>query len=189
MSQASSIRSSMRHLTQVLKQCLENQGTVTIEGLGVFYRREDGQLRFTAQSAPRVFLAYVAEDLELAQKLYDDLRRLGADPWLDRQRLVPGQNWPRAIEAAIEVSDFFIPLFSKRSVVKRSQFHSELRYALDCANRQPLDQPFMMPVRLDDCGVPRTIAQSVQYIDLFPDWEAGVSGLMQSITSASAREG
>lgn len=177
----------MRHLTQVLEECLANRGTVVIEGLGKFHRRKDGQLRFTPQRAPRVFLAYVAEDVEQAQRLYQDLRRCGADPWLDRCRLVPGQNWPRAIESAIEVSDFFVPLFSQRSVVKRSQFHSELRYALECANRQPLDQPFMMPARLDECDVPQSIAKSVQYVDLFPEWSAGVAGLMAAITSASTR--
>ncbi len=179
----------MRQLTQVIEVFLENQGRVAIEGLGEFHRESDGELRFTPQNAPRVFLAYVAEDFEKAQRLYDDLKRLGADPWLDRQRLVPGQNWPRAIEAAIEVSDFFVPLFSRRSTVKRSQFHSELRYALECANRQPLDQPFMMPVRVDECGVPRTIARSVQYVDLFPDWDSGVAELMAAIDAAPRRSG
>lgn len=186
---AESIRSSMRHLTQVLKECLENNGYVDIEGLGLFYRREDGQLFFTPQKAPRVFLAYVQEDLRHAQKLCHDLRRLGIDPWLDRERLVPGQNWPRAIEAAIEVADFFVPLFSRRSVVKRSQFQCELRYALDCATRQPLDQPFVMPVRLNECRVPATIAGTFQYKDLFPDWDAAVAELAAAITAASKPAG
>lgn len=167
----------MRKLTQVLKRCLENQGTVTVEGLGVFFRHSDGELHFSPQTAPRVFLAYVREDLEHAMQLCAGLRERGADPWLDCERLLPGQNWPRCIEDAIEVSDYFVPLFSRRSVTKRSQFHSELRYALECATRQPLDESFVVPVRLDECRLPGRIASTVQYVDLFPDWDAGLDEL------------
>lgn len=167
----------MRKLTGVLKQFLENQGTVSVEGLGVFFRDSGGELRFTPQTAPRVFLAYVREDQLQALRLCADLRARGADPWLDCERLMPGQNWPRCIEDAIEVADYFVPLFSRRSVTKRSQFHSELRYALECANRQPLEESFVVPVRLDDCRLPERITDTVQYVDLFPNWEAGIDEL------------
>jgi hypothetical protein len=171
------VHATVRQLTALLKRLLDTQGTVHVEGLGTFERGADGELRFTPPSAPRVFIAYVQEDLAAAERLSRDLRAIGCDPWLDRERLVPGQNWPRAIELAIEVSDFFIPLFSRRSVIKRSQFQSELRYALDCARRVPLDEPFVIPVRLDDCRVPNRVANVIQYVDLFPDWEQGMGEL------------
>ena len=87
---------------------------------------------------------------------------------------MPGQNRPRAIEAAIETSDFFLPCFSRNSVSKWGGFRAEIRYALDCARRVPLDEIFIVPVRLDDCRVPRRIQRELQYIDLFPEWTAGV---------------
>ena len=93
-------------------------------------------------------------------------------------KLLPGQNWPRAIESAIETSDFFIACFSENSVGKRGGFQAEIRYALDCARRVPLDEIFLVPVRLDDCRVPRPIRNELQYIDLFPDWTLGVRRLI-----------
>jgi hypothetical protein len=96
---------------------------------------------------------------------------------MDQENLVPGQNWPRAIERAIELSDFFVGCFSRRSVVKRGHFQCELRYALDLAAKVPLEDIFLVPVRLDECEVPRQIARKTQYVDLFPNWEAGVERL------------
>ena len=91
---------------------------------------------------------------------------------MDVRKLLAGQNWPRAIEAAIESSDFFVACFSGKSVRKKGGFQSEIRYALDCARQVPLDEIYIVPVRLDDCAVPRTIQHELQYIDLFPDWDA-----------------
>jgi hypothetical protein len=97
---------------------------------------------------------------------------------MDVRKLLAGQNWPRAIEAAIESSDFFVACFSGNSVRKKGGFQSELRYALDCARQVPLDEIYIVPVRLDDCTVPRIIQHELQYIDLFPDWDAGRDRLL-----------
>jgi hypothetical protein len=35
-----------------------------------------------------------------------------------------------------------------------------------------------VPVRLDECTVPRTIQHELQYIDLFPDWDKGMDQLL-----------
>src|ERR1035437_5635522 len=97
---------------------------------------------------------------------------------MDVRKLLAGQNWPRAIEAAIESSDFFVACFSGNPVRQKGGFQSELRYALDCARQVPLDEIYIVPVRLDDCAVPRTIQHELQYIDLFPDWDAGMKRLL-----------
>ena len=95
-------------------------------------------------------------------------------PWLDRRKLMPGQNWPRSVEDAINFSDFVIACFSNRSVSKKGGFQSEIRYALDCATRMPLDAVFLIPVRFDECRVPVRIQKEVQYVDLFPEWDSGI---------------
>jgi hypothetical protein len=53
-----------------------------------------------------------------------------------------------------------------------------LRYALTCAARIPLDEIFLVPLRLEDCLVPNRISKQLQYIDLFPDWETGVNKVL-----------
>lgn len=181
-------RPTARQIAELLKRCLEEGGRVEIDRLGEFRLGEQGEILFTSSVQPRVFIAYVEEDTEAAMRLCEDLRRYGCDPWIDRERLLPGQNWPRRIESAIEFSDCFVALFSSRSIRKRGQFQSELRYAIDCARRIPLDQYFILPARLTECHVPKRITSALQYVDLFPDWNEGVKRLMRSIGEARKLE-
>ena len=170
-----------RQLARLLRQCLEEGSTVEIDGLGLFRPARSGGFRFEPRLRPRVFLAYVVEDLRHAQRLYRALARRGYDPWLDKRKLLPGQNWPRSIERAISVSDFFIACFSRSSVSKRGAFQSELRYALGCAAKLPLDQVYFIPVRIEECAVPDRVTREIQYVDLFPDWEKGFGKIVWSI--------
>ena len=64
---------------------------------------------------------------------------------MDEHKLLPGQNWPRAIESAIETSDFFLACYSANSVNKKGGFQAEIRYALDCARQIPLEEIFIVP--------------------------------------------
>lgn len=169
----------MDHLAQVVLRGLAGGQAVEIAHLGVFYPDPVNGFRFEPQSVAQVFLAYVKEDGGLAERLYKALEAEGFRPWMDTRNLLPGQNWPRAIERAIEFSDFFVPCFSRNSVDKWGGFQAEVRYALDCARRSPLDDIFVVPVRLDDCRVPRSIQKEFQYIDLFPDWDRGLWRLLR----------
>ena len=165
-------------LANLIRRSLKHSRRVEIDGLGKFVpggRRGVRGVRFVGQTQPRVFIAYVQEDLSLIKKLDQAFEQHGFRPWLDKKKLLPGQNWPRAIETAIQTSDFFVACFSRRATSKRGSFHSELRYALNCAAKVPLDEIFFIPLRLDDCVVPRRISREVQYLDLFPQWDAGVS--------------
>ncbi len=174
-------RDLTRRIAHLLRQTLERGESVEIDGLGTLSPGGKNGFRFVAQNKPRVFIAYVEEDLAFAKKLYRAFEESGFRPWLDKKRLMPGQNWPRAIETAIQTSDFFVACFSRRATSKRGSFHSELRYALFCAAKVPLDEIFLIPLRLDDCVVPNRISKQIQYLDLFPDWQVGVDRLIAVI--------
>jgi hypothetical protein len=176
-------------LGQVIRECLRKGFPVEIDGLGTFRLNAAGGLEFGC-CGPRVFIAYVVEDTERVQRMCNTLAMGGLDPWLDRRKLMPGQDWPRAIERAISVSDFIVPCLSSKSVRKRGQFQRELRLALDHAAQMPLDDVLVMPVRLDDCKVPPRIGANFQWVDLFPDWNLGVGRLLEAIwKEANARYG
>jgi hypothetical protein len=108
---------------------------------------------------------------------------------MDVRKLLPGQNWPRAIEGAIEAADFFVACFSQKSVFKKGGFQAEIRYALTCARQVPLDEVFILPVRLDGCRVPRAIQREYQYVDLFPDWARGLRRLLATMRKDLERRG
>jgi hypothetical protein len=166
--------SSSREVARLVKRCLEEGSSVEIDGLGVFRSIGKGGYDFIAETRPPVFLAYAVEDSPHVELLFAMLRNNGFEPWMDRKKLMPGQNWPRAIERAIDVSSYFIACLSRQSVCKRGQFQAELRYALQCARRTPLGEIFFIPLRLDDCPVPAEIALDHQWVDMFPEWNAGV---------------
>jgi hypothetical protein len=167
---------------RLLRKCLDQGMRVELDGLGSFVRDDAGEFQFHPATCSKVFIAYVEENAEAATRLFQALREKACDPWMDRQRLLPGQNWPRAIERAIDVADYFVALFSRKSVAKKGTFQSELRYALDCARRQPLDRTFVVPVRLEPCDIPNGISSAIQYVDLFPDWDSGVERLVQTVS-------
>jgi len=166
--------SSARKVARIVRECLDEGKTVVIDGLGSFRPQGKRGYRFVGRAAPSVFLAYVQEDARPVERLCDALEAQGFDTWIDRRKLLPGQNWPRSIEDAIEATDFVVACFSQHSANKKGGFQAEIRYALDCARRVPLDDIFLVPVRLDSCRVPATIRREIQYVDLFPDWQRGL---------------
>src|SRR6185436_5153378 len=131
-------------VAQIVLRGLMSGETVEIDGLGVFYPDETRYFRFEERRLPQVFLAYVDEDRPMVERLYDTIEAAGFAPWMDKRKLLPGQNWPRAIESAIEASDFFVACFSQNSVAKKGGFQAEIRYALDCARQLPLDEIFLV---------------------------------------------
>ncbi len=172
---------SSEKVARLVRQALEEGAAVEIDGVGLFRPLSGGGYEFVAQSKPQVFLAYVEEDYARVHRLYQQLRAAGCEPWLDRKKLLPGQNWPRAIEQAIEISNFVLPCFSRRSACKRGHFQAELRYALDCAARLPLDDVYIIPIRLEECPVPLRIRRELQYVDLFPDWDRGLRQILDTM--------
>jgi hypothetical protein len=173
--------SQTERILNIVRLALERGQTVEIDGLGTFGTAAGGGYEFISQTQPRVFIAYVEEDLALARRLRDAIAAADCSPWMDKDKLLPGQDWPRAIRRAIEISDVFVACFSTQSIAKRGPFQSELRWALRCARRMPLDETFIIPVRFDRCCVPGQIQQRSQYVDLFPDWDAGMKQVLRAL--------
>jgi TIR domain len=165
----------------IIRRALERGESVEIDGLGAFRRRKDARYELIRHERPQVFVAYIEEDLRQARRICRAIEAAGSAAWLNKEKLLPGQDWPRAIQRAVELSDAFVACFSRRSAAKHGEFQNELRWALKCARLRPLEASFLIPVRLEPCEVPRSIAETLQYVDLFPDWEAGMRKLVRAI--------
>ena len=129
---------------------------------------------------PKVFISYSHLDEQHASCLYFDLRKSGLDVWLDKESLLPGQDWKAEIEKAIQGSDFVVLLLSNNSVAKRGFFQKEVRLTLDVLQTIPFGHIYLLPIRIDECHVPAQLA-SIQYVDLFPYREHGLRKLIKSI--------
>jgi formylglycine-generating enzyme required for sulfatase activity len=116
----------------------------------------------------KVFLCHSSNDKPAVRELYQKLRaEAWVDPWLDQEKLLPGQDWDLEIEKAVQTSDAVIVLLSDSAVKKEGYIQKELRFALSVALEKPEETIFIIPLRLDDCFMPRSL-KTIQYIDCFP---------------------
>jgi hypothetical protein len=99
----------------------------------------------------RVFISYAHDDYEVAQQLYRDLAAAGHSPWIDKEDLVPGDDWRHSIAEEIRSCKYFVALISSQSLGKRGFVQKELRLALEVLEESPIDHRFLIPVRLNDC--------------------------------------
>ncbi len=121
------------------------------------------------------FLSYVREDSAEVDQLEIRLRDAGISVWRDTAELWPGEDWRARIRNAITSNTLaFIACFSSRSVSRASSYQNEeLTLAVDELRKRHPSQPWLIPVRFDDCEIPdrdlgggRTLA-SLQRADLF----------------------
>jgi formylglycine-generating enzyme required for sulfatase activity len=117
----------------------------------------------------KVFLSYASQDRPVVRELSRQLASEGwIDPWVDEKKLLPGQDWRTKIEEAVETSEVVIVCLSTNSVSKEGFVQKELRYAREISFEKPDETIFLIPLRLDDCTVPRGL-RFFQWADYFGD--------------------
>lgn len=128
-------------------------------------------------TAGHAFLSYVREDAAEIDALQQTLEAAGIRVWRDTQDLWPGEDWRVKIRQAItDDALVFLACFSSRSVAKpKSYQNEELVLAVDEIRRRRPDEPWLIPVRLDDCQIPDRdlgggrLLSSLQRVDLYGD--------------------
>src|SRR5437016_374380 len=79
-------------------------------------------------SSQRIFVSYARKDGgELAQRLLEDLKKQGFDPWLDTRRIRGGASWTREIETALDQSDVVLALLTQGSYLSEICRAEQLR--------------------------------------------------------------
>jgi len=130
----------------------------------------------------RVFLCHAFEDKPgVRRDLYGPLKKDGFDPWLDAEKIIPGQNWQLEIGKALRSSDAIIVCLSRLSVTKEGYLNRELKEALEIADEKPEGTIFLIPVKLNRCDIPYRL-RSLQWVNLFQ-----ADGYAQVLASLQAR--
>ncbi len=132
------------------------------------------------QNKLQVFLCHSSGDKTAVRKLYQQLKNDGFQPWLDEENLLPGQDWELEIEKAVESADIILVCLSQSSVTKVGYVQKEIKFALDIADRQPEGSIFIIPVKLQDCQIPRRLSNK-QWVDLYTDAVKGYSRLVTAL--------
>jgi len=118
--------------------------------------------------ALRVFLCHASEDKSDVCELYNQLQARWIDPWLDEEKILPGQDWRQEITKAIRNTDVVIICLSQRSTKKTGFVQKEISFALDVALEQLEGSIFLIPLRLEKCNVPERLCRW-QWVDYFED--------------------
>ncbi len=114
----------------------------------------------------QVFLLYARGDQEAIHHLYRRMIRDGVHVWLDRERILPGQDWQYEIRRAIQDSDLVIVCLSRQFNKQGGYRHEELKIALAKAHSLPEGRTFVIPARLEECDLPGPL-RGWQRVDLF----------------------
>jgi hypothetical protein len=130
----------------------------------------------------RIFVSYASEDQVPARAIVAFLKAAGFDTWFDKDSLLAGQDWGKVVEQEIARARLLILCLSRNSVEKTGFVQKEMNLALQQAELRPSSQVYIMPVKLDDCGIPEPIARW-QCLDLRGE-KASVK-LLEAIQSAT----
>ena len=98
---------------------------------------------------PTIFVSYSSENADFVRMIADKLPELGfSDVWLDRKKLIAGDDWSDRIDEAIENCDFFMPILSREADTQREKvFWGEWADAIKRSKR--IKDTFLMPVGID----------------------------------------
>jgi hypothetical protein len=114
----------------------------------------------------KAFLCHASGDKPVVREMYKRLAFEGVDAWLDKEKLLPGQDWQSEIHQAIYSSDIVIVCLSKQFNKQGGYRHEELRIALEKASGLPDNMILIIPVRLEECDMPEALHRW-QRVDLF----------------------
>lgn len=113
-----------------------------------------------------IFLCHSSNDKLQVRELYNRLRLDQFDPWLDEEKLIPGQDWQNEILKAVRKAHVVLVCLSRGSITKSGYVQKEITYALDVAGEQPEGKIFLIPVKLEECEIPERLRRW-QWVNYF----------------------
>jgi hypothetical protein len=115
----------------------------------------------------KVFLCHASSDKPTVRELYQRLIKDGVDAWLDKEKLLPGQDWEYEIRKAVREADVVVVCLSKQ--FNQAGFRQkEVRLALDTAMEKPEGEIFIIPARLEECDNLENL-RKWHWVDLFEE--------------------
>jgi hypothetical protein len=184
---------SRASVTEVLRK-LSTEDALEPDARLLAHRLWHGMVGPVAQPEQQhVFISYVSEDAAMVSRLERDLRALGVNGWLDKQRLKPGQRWRDRLRQAIREGAAFIAIFSPASESReRSYMREELNLAVEELRHRPRDRTWFIPVLLSAVALPdlnigpNEFLSDIQYISLQKNWDEKVVALARAILEINA---
>lgn len=123
-------------------------------------------------AAEKTFLSYAREDSEFAMRLANDLKREGANIWLDQLDILASQHWDNEVEKALIQCGRMVVVLTPDSVGSHNVM-DEVSYALEEGKN-------VFPLLCRDCTIPFRLRR-VQRVDFRTSYENGFLDLLRSL--------
>jgi|WetSurMetagenome_2_1015567.scaffolds.fasta_scaffold115117_1 hypothetical protein len=136
--------------------------------------------KIISQPPIKIFMSYAHDDLFRVKNIYNNLKNVGLNPWIDFENLLPGQSWKTIIEEQLKQADIILIFFSKNTDSKSSYFNEELNSVVDKIKMQPIGYNPVIPIRLDQINPPEEF-KTTQWIDYYNDHQ--INDLINSIVN------
>jgi hypothetical protein len=99
----------------------------------------------------RVFISYASQDTDATVRIRDALHLAGLEVWFDQSELRGGDAWDASIRRKIKECTLFVPIISANTNARsEGYFRLEWKLAVDRTHLMADDQPFLLPVVIDD---------------------------------------
>jgi formylglycine-generating enzyme required for sulfatase activity len=133
----------------------------------------------------KVFLCHAHSDKEAVRALYLRMKKDGIDAWLDKEKLLPGQDWALEIRRALRETDVVVVCLSKQFTQDGFR-QKEVQLALETALYQPEGGIFIIPARLEECDTLDDL-RKWHWVDLFE--QNGYEMLLRSLRAQADKKG
>jgi hypothetical protein len=119
------------------------------------------------------FFGYARENSDMARRIAADLTQAGANVWLDKLAIRPGQRWDREVEQALDRCSEVIVMLSP-TAVKSDNVRNEVAYNL--REGKPV-----IPLIIQDCTIPLQLTRN-HFIDFRVNYEDPLKVLSKALT-------
>jgi hypothetical protein len=121
---------------------------------------------------PTTFFSYAREDSEFALNLARELRKAGANVWLDQLDIREGRQWDREVQTALAKCDEMIVVLSPAACDSENVL-DEVGFALD-------HRKSVIPVIKSTCDIPYRLSRR-HYVDFTSDHEQALHALLAAL--------
>ncbi len=97
------------------------------------------------------FFSYSRKDSDFVKRIATDLKKAGANVWLDQLDIAPGSPWDDAIQNALNGAQGLIVILSDDSV-KSKNVMDEVSYAMSQGKK-------VVPLIIESCPIPFRLAR------------------------------
>lgn len=136
------------------------------------------------RKTPHIFVDYARADGERAGEVLERLSGEGFKTLTDGGERAGDGGWAPGDPTAFLDADFFLICLSNNAVDAKGVLLVGLKRKLDCLWRGANGQAFLIPIRLEECRVPRSL-QAFECVDLFTP--SGWVELLAAIEETAAR--